>query len=455
MIKILSGCLLLMSMTLQASVSPRIVGGTLSRENAWPFMTALMQKAAELNIANESYTAFFLAGVPQRSFSGALVNCEQGFDVCSNAKGKICLIERGITFFSEKIANCRIGGGIAAVIYNNEVSSLSWRADNAKIPAVSISQNDGQILLNHLGEQIQYVPLDTIPTTSFCGGSYIGGKWVVTAAHCVSNVSADLIALNIGGQNLETDQDNIYYAKRIALHQRWNPETIENDVALIELTTEPQGITPIKIADESQLTQAIEDFTEVTAIGRGSKLATSSKLVTELERPDPLLYEVNLSVVSNRNCEKIFDEYEISNGADPTIVDTTTNIASGMLCAGNLAGGEGTCFGDSGGPLVLNQNGENYLIGLTSWGVGCAQPDLYGVYSRAPHYKDSIEAVLNDQYLTRPTDFPSLRPRKSGGSLNILTMIFFVSLGIPLIYRQSCQTKSRRQSQSSLTDSNP
>ena len=50
-----------------------------------------------------------------------------------------------------------------------------------------------------------------------------------------------------------------------------------------------------------------------------------------------------------------------------------------MLCAGLDVGGKDTCSGDSGGPL-LTANGE--LVGLTSFGVGCAQPKSPGVYSR-------------------------------------------------------------------------
>ena len=42
--------------------------------------------------------------------------------------------------------------------------------------------------------------------------------------------------------------------------------------------------------------------------------------------------------------------------------------------------GKDTCAGDAGGPMVsLSDNGYSYeLIGLTSWGYGCADPSYPG-----------------------------------------------------------------------------
>jgi hypothetical protein len=54
-----------------------------------------------------------------------------------------------------------------------------------------------------------------------------------------------------------------------------------------------------------------------------------------------------------------------------------------MVCAGDGNGGEDSCQGDSGGPLIMtNDQGEYELIGIVSWGYGCAEAAYPGVYSR-------------------------------------------------------------------------
>ena len=59
------------------------------------------------------------------------------------------------------------------------------------------------------------------------------------------------------------------------------------------------------------------------------------------------------------------------------------------MSIGPVEGGKDACQGDSGGPLVTKATGvdDGYsLIGMVSWGIGCAEPGLYGVYSEFSQY---------------------------------------------------------------------
>jgi trypsin len=57
-----------------------------------------------------------------------------------------------------------------------------------------------------------------------------------------------------------------------------------------------------------------------------------------------------------------------------------------MICAGVAGGGKDACQGDSGGPLVAGSQ----LVGIVSWGVGCAEADYPGVYSNIANLKSFV-----------------------------------------------------------------
>ncbi len=58
-----------------------------------------------------------------------------------------------------------------------------------------------------------------------------------------------------------------------------------------------------------------------------------------------------------------------------------------------------TCQGDSGGPLMMfTVSNQWVLVGLTSFGNGCAERSSSGVYTRIAAFEDWIRMNTNDAY---------------------------------------------------------
>ena len=64
-----------------------------------------------------------------------------------------------------------------------------------------------------------------------------------------------------------------------------------------------------------------------------------------------------------------------TNTTEPRRVNYRGIIFGDMICGENP--GRDTCQGDSGGPFTVEENGKHFLVGVTSFGAGCAKVDIY------------------------------------------------------------------------------
>jgi len=89
-----------------------------------------------------------------------------------------------------------------------------------------------------------------------------------------------------------------------------------------------------------------------------------------------ILQEVNVTIITNDVCKSAPSRFY------------KKSISEAMLCAS--APGKDSCQGDSGGPLTVVENGRETLVGVVSWGQGCALPKFPGVYARVTAAMDWI-----------------------------------------------------------------
>ncbi len=209
----------------------------------------------------------------------------------------------------------------------------------------------------------------------FCGGTLIGSRWVVTAAHCTEDASAEQLQVVIGIQNLnEPDTGETFDVRSITNHAEYDfPDKFDNDISLLRISGD-SSFSPIDLISTAEFNQ-INTGDLLTTMGWGA-LAEYDSETEEGEFP-AALNEVQVPLVSPSTCRNTYGD--------------VFTAADNPLCAGYLVGGKDSCQGDSGGPLIIDVDGDPKLVGVVSWGEGCARILRYGVYTNVSEYINWLE----------------------------------------------------------------
>jgi secreted trypsin-like serine protease len=227
----------------------------------------------------------------------------------------------------------------------------------------------------------------TLWNAQFCGGTVLNARWVVTAAHCLVDFNGKVtkskaIKIIAGVDDLDVPRGtNEHRVRSIVVSPGY--EGGINDIALIQISdpfdlSDPDTIAPASLPLALDGDDVPNLGTDIIVSGWGEWEGYGAG-----EYPT-MLQKATLDVLAAPLADDC-GEYLLSDW----------NYRYEM-CVGLTEDGRDTCQGDSGGPYVATLDGdgdgtpEPTLVGVTSWGNGCALADYPGFATRVSAYVDWI-----------------------------------------------------------------
>ncbi|GGK03803.1 trypsin [Pilimelia anulata] len=198
-----------------------------------------------------------------------------------------------------------------------------------------------------------------------CGGSLVSPDIVITAHHCLEYAKG--LTADIGRVRWKDAEPA--GARRTSTPDRWRlgggPKV--GDWAVVRLDRPYAGAAPVALPRDG----ALDAAPAFRALGWGHTEPTGSP-------NSETLNEVDLPLVGQNRCPDFNGKKE-----------------GWEICAGDWDnGGIDSCTNDSGGPLIARDGERWVLVGIVSWGWGCAQKQRPGHYVAVSRRLAQLRAAI-------------------------------------------------------------
>lgn len=247
------------------------------------------------------------------------------------------------------------------------------------------TSRSGRVVGGEDGEQAEWcwqVALINSLNQYLCGAALIGTQWVLTAAHCVTNIvrSGDAIYVRVGDHDLTRKYGSpgaqTLRVTTTYIHHNHNSQTLDNDIALLKLHGQAElkeGVCLVCLPARG-VNHAAGKRCTVTGYGYMGEAGPIPLRVREAEIP----------IVSDAECIRKVN----------AVTEKIFILPASSFCAGGEEGND-ACQGDGGGPLVCQDDGFYELAGLVSWGFGCGRLNVPGVYVKVSSFIGWINQIIS------------------------------------------------------------
>ncbi|XP_028164116.1 trypsin, alkaline C-like [Ostrinia furnacalis] len=204
----------------------------------------------------------------------------------------------------------------------------------------------------------------------FCAGNILNQAFVLSAAHCFDGpLYAPHLRRVRAGTTYQETGGVLAYVDTVFNHPSYGLIGYDGDITVVRLSNF-LPLTPV-IQQATLIYQGAVIPDNVPVVHAGWGAIAHNWIDSEV------LLDVQIYTINNDLCR---ERYEMLD--EPWYV-----VTENMICAGVLdVGGRDACQGDSGGPLYF----QNILIGIVSWGHGCANETFPGVSTSVASYVDWI-----------------------------------------------------------------
>lgn len=220
-----------------------------------------------------------------------------------------------------------------------------------------------------------------------CSAVLISNQWLITAAHCVRRLRPEEIKVRLGEWDVSKDDEFYPFVesnvRELIVHPAFQASSLANDIALIRMELNLDAQTTPHIAPACLAYQDADSFAGqrcwIAGWGKDA-FGANGQYQSQLKK-------VDLPVVARSDCEMALRHQ--------TKLGKLFRLHPSDLCAGGERGKD-ACEGDGGAGLycIEPESGLTRVLGLVSWGVGCGQRGVPGIYTSIPTLHSWIEAQV-------------------------------------------------------------